>query len=110
MVCANIAAVKTCTKAGTGCGACTPMVVDIMNDILASMGKAVKKVLCEHFEYSRQELFDLVKVSGIHTYDEFLDTYGKGDGCEVCKPAMASIFASAFNELINTARHYTRHQ
>lgn len=96
----NIADVKACTKAGTGCGACTPMVTDIFNDQLKSMGKTVKKVLCEHFEYSRQELFDLIKVKGIKSYDDLLDAYGSGDGCEVCKPAVASLMASIWNELI----------
>ncbi|WP_456458325.1 nitrite reductase large subunit NirB [Reichenbachiella sp.] len=96
----NIADVKACTKAGTGCGACTPMVTDIFNDQLKSMGKTVKKVLCEHFEYSRQELFDLIKVKGIKSYDDLLDAHGSGDGCEVCKPAVASLMASIWNELI----------
>ncbi|MEP2025795.1 MAG: nitrite reductase large subunit NirB [Reichenbachiella sp.] len=96
----NIADVKSCTKAGTGCGACTPMVTDIFNDQLKSMGKSVKKVLCEHFEYSRQELFDLIKIKGIKSYDDLLDAHGSGDGCEVCKPAVASLMASIWNELI----------
>ncbi len=96
----DIAAVKTCTKAGTGCGACSPIVGDIFNEQLKKMGKSVKKVLCEHFEYSRQELLDIVKIKGIKSYDELLDTHGKGDGCEVCKPAVASIMASTWNEMI----------
>ncbi|MEL7144736.1 MAG: nitrite reductase large subunit NirB [Bacteroidota bacterium] len=96
----TVAEVISCTKAGTGCGACKAMVADIVNETLSSMGKVVRKVLCEHFDYTRQELFDLVKVTGIQTYDEFLDEYGDGDGCEVCKPAMASIFASVYNDLI----------
>lgn len=96
----SIDEVKKCTKAGTGCGACTPMVTDIFNAKLKSMGKVVKKVLCEHFDYSRQELFDLIKINEIKDYDELLDKYGKGDGCEVCKPATASLFASIWNDLI----------
>ena len=96
----SVAEVVKCTKAGTGCGACKAMVADIVNDTMSSMGKVVRKVLCEHFDYTRQELFDLVKVTGIQTYDEFLDQYGSGDGCEVCKPALASIFASVYNDLI----------
>lgn len=96
----DIAAVKTCTKAGTGCGACSPIVADIFNEQLKKMGKAVKKVICEHFDYSRQELFDLIKVKGIQSYDELLNSYGKGDGCEVCKPAVASLMASIWNEMI----------
>ena len=96
----DIAAVKTCTKAGTGCGACSPIVADIFNEQLKKMGKSVKKVLCEHFDYSRQELFDIIKVKKINSYDELLDAVGKGDGCEVCKPAVASLMASIWNEMI----------
>lgn len=96
----SVADVKICTRAGTGCGACSPMVTDIFDAQLKSMGKTVKKVLCEHFDYSRQELFDLIKVKGIKSYNELLDTYGSGDGCEICKPAVASLMASIWNELI----------
>lgn len=91
---------KKCTKACTGCGGCTPMVNDILKITLESMGHKVKKTLCEHFEYSRQELYDIIKVKGIRTYDHLLTSVGKGDGCEICKPAVASLLASIWNELI----------
>ncbi|HEX5171156.1 MAG TPA: nitrite reductase large subunit NirB [Cyclobacteriaceae bacterium] len=92
--------VKKSTKACTGCGGCTPMVNDIIKLTLESLGHSVKKTLCEHFDYTRQELFDLVKVKGIKRYEDLLDAHGKGDGCEICKPAVASILASIWNELI----------
>ncbi|MDN3669658.1 nitrite reductase large subunit NirB [Echinicola jeungdonensis] len=92
--------IKSCTKAGTGCGGCVPMVNDLLKHQLKSMGKQVKNVICDHFDYSRQELLDIVKVKKIKSYDELLDQFGKGDGCEVCKPAVASILASTWNELI----------
>jgi nitrite reductase (NADH) large subunit len=91
---------KKKTKACTGCGGCTPMVNDILKITLESLGHKVKKTLCEHFDYSRQELYDIIKVKGIRTYDILLSTVGKGDGCEVCKPAVASLLASIWNELI----------
>jgi nitrite reductase (NADH) large subunit len=56
--------------------------------------------LCEHFYYTRQELYDIVKVRGIKRYDDLLDQHGKGDGCEICKPAVASILASVWNDLV----------
>ncbi|MEH0153569.1 nitrite reductase large subunit NirB [Limibacter armeniacum] len=93
-------AIKSCTKAGTGCGGCVPMVTDLMKELHKKMGKEVRNVICEHFAYSRQELFSLVKVKGIRTYRELLAAYGKGNGCEVCKPAVASILASCWNELV----------
>ncbi|TKB97607.1 nitrite reductase large subunit NirB [Pedobacter cryophilus] len=91
---------KKCTKAGTGCGGCVPMVKDLINGTLAENGKYIKNVLCEHFDYSRQELLDLIKMNKIKNYDQVLDTFGKGDGCETCKPAVASILAGLWNDLI----------
>jgi nitrite reductase (NADH) large subunit len=92
--------IKKCTKAGTGCGGCVPMVKDIINGILKAQGVYVKTVLCEHFDYSRQELYDLVKINELKTYNAVLDKFGKGDGCELCKPPVASILASLWNEMI----------
>ncbi len=92
--------IKKCTKAGTGCGGCVPMVKDLINETMKSQGVFVRNILCEHFDYTRQELFDLVKIKGYKTYDDVLDHLGRGDGCEVCKPAVASIIASLWNEMI----------
>lgn len=77
------------------------MVVDLVNETLKSMGQEVKETVCEHFDFSRQELYDLVKLHKISGYDEALDKYGKGHGCEICKPVLASIFASIFMETAN---------
>ena len=89
------------TKATTGCGGCKPMVTDILNESLKASGKVVKETICEHFDYSRQELFDLITMKGYTSYDEVLDGHGKGNGCEICKPALASLFASIYNETAN---------
>lgn len=91
---------KKATKACTGCGGCTPMVKDIIQGVQKAKGVYVRNILCEHFDYTRQELFDLVKINGLKTYTSVLNTFGKGDGCEVCKPATASILASLWNENI----------
>ena len=96
----DIAALKTCTKAGTGCGGCVPMLKDLLDATLKSMGKVVKNTLCEHFDYSRQELYHLVKVKKWRTFNEVLDHAGSGDGCEICKPAVASILATIWNDPI----------
>jgi len=96
----DLAGMKKCTKAGTGCGGCVPMVNDLISETLKSQGKVIKKVLCEHFNYSRQELLDLVKVHEYKNYNTILNELGKGDGCETCKPAVASILASVWNEVI----------
>jgi len=97
--CESVEAIKKCTKAGTGCGGCVPMLKDLMLHTMKAQGKYVRNVLCEHFNYSRQELFDLVKIQNLKTYDEVIDSLGSGHGCEVCKPAVASILASLWNEM-----------
>ncbi|MGF7041858.1 nitrite reductase large subunit NirB [Mucilaginibacter lappiensis] len=96
----NIDGIKKCTKAGTGCGGCVPLVKDLIAGTMKANGQYVKNVICEHFEYSRQELFDLVKINKVKNYDLVLDHFGKGDGCEVCKPAVASILSSLWNDVI----------
>ncbi|MEO6452986.1 MAG: (2Fe-2S)-binding protein, partial [Ginsengibacter sp.] len=93
-------AIKKFTKAGTGCGGCIPMVKDLMVHTMKSQGKYIRNVLCEHFNYSRQELYDLIKLKEIKSYDDALNKLGKGDGCELCKPPIASILASLWGEMI----------
>jgi nitrite reductase (NADH) large subunit len=88
------------TKACTGCGGCTPLVNDLLKFTLESLGVSVKKTLCEHFDYTRQELFDIIRVRDIKDFDVLLAQVGRGDGCETCKPAVASLFASIWNDLI----------
>ncbi|MFD2099103.1 nitrite reductase large subunit NirB [Flagellimonas iocasae] len=99
--CNSLKDVVSLTKSTTGCGGCKPMVVELVNETLKSMGKEVKDVICEHFEFTRQELYGIIKVKNIKSYDEALDKCGKGDGCEVCKPALASIFATIYNDTAN---------
>jgi len=96
----TVESIKKCTRAGTGCGGCVPMIKDLVTHAMKSQGKYVRNLVCEHFNYSRQELYDLVKINKLKTYDEVLNAYGKGDGCETCKPAVSSILASLWNEMI----------
>jgi nitrite reductase (NADH) large subunit len=96
----SVDALKKSTKACTGCGGCTPMISDLLKVTLESMGQSVKQNLCEHFDHTRQELFDIIRVREIKTYDDLLNNHGRGDGCEICKPAVASLLASIWNEPI----------
>lgn len=98
--CESVDAIKKCTKAGTGCGGCLPMVKDLMVHTLKSEGKYLRNVICEHFNYSRQEVFDLTKIHELKSYNDVLDALGKGDGCEICKPLVSSVLASLWNEPI----------
>lgn len=99
--CESVKAVAGCTKATTGCGGCKPMVADLVDAALKSTGKTVKAMVCEHFPYTRQELHDLIKVKKIKSYERALTEVGHGHGCEVCQPALASLFATIYNETAN---------
>jgi nitrite reductase (NADH) large subunit len=103
--CATFGEVVKHTKATTGCGGCKPMVVDIVKATQKSLGKEVKDVICEHFAYNRQELYDIVKINKFTNHNEVLGIVGKGDGCEVCKPILSSIFSSIYNDTAN--KHVT---
>ncbi|GII00010.1 nitrite reductase large subunit NirB [Planobispora takensis] len=89
----DVAGIKSCTRAGTACGSCVPM----LKQILIKSGVEVSKALCEHFAYSRAELFDIVRVRGITTFSQLIAEHGTGRGCDVCKPTVASILASLGN-------------
>ena len=101
----DVASVKKCTQAGTGCGGCVPLVTDIFKSEMKKAGFALKNHLCEHFEYSRQELYHLVRSQEIKTFDELIERHGQGKGCEICKPAVASMLASTWNDHILEKSH-----
>ncbi|EON22690.1 assimilatory nitrite reductase (NAD(P)H) large [Nocardioides sp. CF8] len=95
--CESVADVKKCTRAGSTCGSCVSVVKNIIEEHFESVGKVVDKGLCEHFRLSRQELFDVVAVHGYKRFDDIVEAHGTGRGCDICKPAIASILASQFN-------------
>ncbi|MDB5758733.1 MAG: nitrite reductase large subunit [Burkholderia sp.] len=101
----TIAALKACTKAGTACGGCVPLVTQVMKAEMKKQGMAVNNHLCEHFAYSRQELYHLVRVGRIRTFGELLASHGKGLGCDICKPVAANIFASCWNDFVLNQEH-----
>jgi nitrite reductase (NADH) large subunit len=86
----DVPALKACTRAGTSCGSCVPL----LKKLLAQEGVEVSKALCEHFSVSRAELFEIIAGTGIRTFSELIAQYGTGRGCDICKPAVASILAS----------------
>ncbi|HEX3601841.1 MAG TPA: nitrite reductase small subunit NirD, partial [Lacipirellulaceae bacterium] len=53
------------------------------------------------------ELFALIKTRELRTFADVLTQFGTGHGCEVCKPAIASILASLWNEDILRPEHET---
>lgn len=101
----QLGALKACTKAGTSCGGCSVLVGQILNAELEKMGLEVNTDLCEHFPYTRQELYHLVRIEEIKSFPELLSKHGKGRGCDICKPTVASILASCWNDYILESRH-----
>ncbi|KGY12270.1 nitrite reductase [Vibrio tubiashii] len=96
----TIGDIKAATGAGTGCGGCIPLVTSVLNAELEKAGVEVKSDVCEHFAYSRQELFHLVRIGEIKSFEELVEKHGKGYGCEVCKPLAGSILASCWGDHI----------
>ncbi|MCC7642429.1 MULTISPECIES: nitrite reductase large subunit NirB [unclassified Janthinobacterium] len=101
----TIGALKSCTKAGTACGGCVPLVTQIMKAEMQKQGLAVNNHVCEHFAYSRQELHHLVRVGKIRSFGALLAAHGKGLGCDVCKPVAANILASCWNDFVLSPVH-----
>ncbi|WP_062388301.1 nitrite reductase large subunit NirB [Demequina iriomotensis] len=96
--CHDLGAVKACTKAGTSCGSCLPLVKKIMSTELEKAGIEVSNALCEHFALSRAQLFNAIKVAEVTTFSEVIERFGTGRGCDICKPTVGSILASLYNE------------
>ncbi len=94
--CADVPALKSCTAAGTSCGSCVPL----LKQLLEAEGVEQSKALCEHFGQSRAELFEIISATEIRTFSGLLERYGRGKGCDICKPVVASILASTGSDHI----------
>ncbi|MBK3568989.1 nitrite reductase large subunit NirB [Streptomyces sp. MBT62] len=97
--CTSVPEVKKCTKAGTGCGSCVKVLGQLVTAELEASGVEVDKGLCGCFAQTREELYEIALALRINSYQDLLDRYGRegargGDGCEICKPTVASIIAS----------------
>ncbi|WP_410568985.1 nitrite reductase large subunit NirB [Amycolatopsis sp. cmx-4-61] len=91
--CDTVPKLKACTRAGTACGSCVPL----LGKLLSAAGVEQSKAVCEHFPQSRAELFEIVQATRITTFSELIARYGSGSGCAICKPAVASILATLGN-------------
>ncbi len=94
--CADVPALKSCTKAGTSCGSCVPL----LRQLLEAEGVEQSKAVCEHFSQSRAELFEIIGATEIRTFSGLIDRFGTGKGCDLCKPVVASILASTGSDHI----------
>ncbi len=99
--CGDLPSLKAQTKACTGCGGCAALLKQVFEHELVARGVAVDKSLCEHFAHTRQELYALARVEGIHSFEEMLAKHGRGHvGCDICKPTVGNILASCWNQPI----------
>ncbi|EAW07549.1 nitrite reductase niiA [Aspergillus clavatus NRRL 1] len=101
--CKSIAEVKSCTKAGTGCGGCMPLVQSIFNKAMLDMGQEVSNNLCAHIPFPRADLYTVIAVKQLRSFVDVMKAVGRKPdslGCEICKPAIASILSSLFNQHI----------
>jgi nitrite reductase (NADH) large subunit len=98
--CTTIGALKKSTKAATSCGGCGSLLTQLLKAELASRGVAITNHLCEHFPYSRQQLFHLIRIGQLKSFGDTLAKHGRGLGCDICKPVVASILASCWNEFV----------
>ncbi|WP_221584172.1 nitrite reductase large subunit NirB [Microbacterium sp. G2-8] len=96
--CADAGEVKACTRAGATCGSCFVAVKKIVGTELSALGKTVSNALCEHFDMSRRQLFDAIAVSELTTFSTIVARFGRGRGCDVCKPTIASILSGLVGE------------
>ncbi len=101
----TIGALKAGCKAGSSCGGCVPLVTQLMKAEMKKQGMTVNNHLCEHFAFSRQALYHIVRVEGIKTFAALLEKHGQGRGCDICKPSVANILASCWNDFVLKQEH-----
>ncbi len=98
--CTTIGAIRKKTRAASSCGGCAPLVTQVLKAELTRKGVSVDNHLCEHFPHSRQQLFSLIRLGGLRTFEATLASHGRGSGCDICKPTVASILASCWNGFV----------
>lgn len=103
--CCSVGDVKGETKAATGCGGCSALLKNVVDSEMEARGLTVDKSICEHFPFTRQDLYNLIKVGEIHSFDALIEKHGTGLGCDICKPAAANMLASIWNDYVLETPH-----
>ncbi|MBI5106382.1 MAG: NAD(P)/FAD-dependent oxidoreductase, partial [Solirubrobacterales bacterium] len=88
------------TRAGTGCGSCKSMVIDIV--ALASGGEVADEpaFLCPCRRQTREDLAGRIREQGLTSVSEVSTACGTGRDCGACKPALAYLVSE-----VNANRH-----
>ena len=103
--CTNMGMLKAETKAATGCGGCAALLKSVLDCELEKQGIEVNTDICEHFPYTRQDLYNLVMLEEIKTFADLIEKHGRGRGCDICKQAVGSILSSYWNEYVLQKEH-----
>ncbi len=98
--CHDVASLKACTRAGTTCGSCVGVLKKTLDKEMSVQGLEVSTALCEHIAMTRAELFEAIRVLQLRTFEEIMGRFGVGAGCDVCKPTIASILATQYDEYV----------
>ncbi len=104
--CSSLASLKDETKAATGCGGCSALLKSVLDSELEKSGITVNTDICEHFAHTRRDLYNIVMVEEIKTFNDLMENHGNGGhGCEICRQAVGSILASYWNDYILKQEH-----
>merc|ERR1719428_443182 len=109
--CATIPDIKKVTTAGAGCGGCilnTGFVPKILKMTLEECGKKAFTGISPNFPFTRAELYEIIKIKELKTWEAVVEECGRAGkipdlqkglaGDEVCRPVVASIFATLWQE------------
>ncbi|WP_437201378.1 hypothetical protein [Planctomicrobium sp. SH664] len=64
--------------------------------------------ICDHFPFSRTELTALVQTKRLQSVQGLLARYGRGAGCEICRPLLDSILLSSRDDSAENWKHAKR--
>ena len=94
----TLSQLKECTRASTSCGSCTSLCQDLLRAVAPGFEEEQKQVICGCLPFAEDRLRAILRSQRLKSVQAVLEIYGNGVGCEVCKPTIASILASVFNE------------
>jgi nitrite reductase (NADH) large subunit len=107
----QLAEIKSCTKAASGCGGCSALVQQIIDETMQAQGLETDSGICCHFDHDRQALFHLCQVENIRDFEHLYQQHATANasplalGCDICKPVAASIFATLENQYVLNEKH-----
>jgi NAD(P)H-dependent nitrite reductase large subunit/NAD(P)H-dependent nitrite reductase small subunit len=109
--CCTIPEIKKTTTAGAGCGGCilnTGFIPKLLKTTLESCGKKMFTGISPLLPFTRPELLQIIKVKQLKTWEAVIETCARDGkipdlkkslcGDEVCKPVVAGILATLWQE------------